>query len=410
MRVWAFPSIYPYDYEGMSWFGIFAHRQYKQLIEIGADLTVIIPILWYPPFPFSQLHPDWKYLAKYHYPKKRVYDGITVYHPRIYNMRPNRFVKKTYSERCIDSITNFFKDNKIELDPAKDIFFSQWLPDAAFVQQAAHRLGVKSAILGIGDDILVYPYAKEDNFNTFKKTLLEADLRLTNADYLGKEANKIIGMNLPFETIYFEVNCDFFKPASPENIELIKKEYNIPVGKVIILTVGSSIIRKGWLDLFDALKEVKKVNENFLLVGVHAGSPEFDFTKEIDTRGLTSNFLNIGEIKPASLNRLYNAADIFCLPSHWEGLATVVIEAMASGLPVITTNVCGHPEIINSGVSGVLVPSKQPEILTKELLNLINDEEKRKQMGENARNFIVSKFGPGNTQRLYKLLENTLSK
>ena len=92
MRIWAFPSIYPFDRPGMKWSGIFAHRQYKGLIENGAELSVVIPVPWSPPFPFSNLHPEWKHYAELNYPRKRVFDGITVYYPRIANMRPKRFV------------------------------------------------------------------------------------------------------------------------------------------------------------------------------------------------------------------------------------------------------------------------------------------------------------------------------
>jgi glycosyltransferase involved in cell wall biosynthesis len=410
MRIWAFPSFYPYDYPGLTWTGIFAHRQYKGLIENGADLKVIVPIPWSPPFPFYFLHPEWRNCSKLSYPQQRIYDGITVYHPRIANFRPNRFVKKSYEERYVECIVDFFKENKIVLDKSKDVFYSQWLPGAVFVQQAAHQLGVMSAILGIGDDVIVWPNSKEEHFRAFEKLLAGADLRFFNADYLGREMNKLVSKQLPYEVVYFGVDYDVFKPASTENIALIKREYNIPTDKIIILIIGSALKRKGWLDLFDALKEIKKTNDGFLLVGGHAGTHDFDVVTEVEARGLSANFLNLGEIKPESLSKLYNAADIFCLPSHWEGLATVVMEAMASGLPVITTDMCGHPEIVQNGATGILVPPKQPDILAKELLSLINDKEKRKYLGENARNFIVNKWGNfyENAVKLYRKMEEKL--
>src|SRR5689334_18811439 len=125
MRVWAFPSFYPFDKPGMRWTGIFAHRQYKGLMNSGAELSVVIPTPWAPPFPFSNLHPEWKRLNEISYPKEGTYDGIKVYYPRISNIKPNRFVKKSYSERYVDAIVNFFKDQRIQPDPANDIFYAQ---------------------------------------------------------------------------------------------------------------------------------------------------------------------------------------------------------------------------------------------------------------------------------------------
>ena len=393
MKIWAFPSFYPYDYPGLRWTGIFAHRQYKGLVDNGADLSVILPVSWNPIFPISELHPDWKQSRQLAYPSEIVYDGIKVYYPRIANLRPNRFVKKPFNERYIDAITNFFEKNKIKLDPSTDIFYSQWLPDSVLVQEAAHRLGVKSAILSIGDDVVVWPKENDYNSNLFKKLMIDADHRFACADYLGKEANKIIGENLSYDVIRWGVDYNFFKPVSEAEKMMLKKKYHFPEDKIVILNVGTAIARKGWLDLLDALKLVKEKNNDFILVAVHAGKPEFDLTIEATKRGLENNFINLAEINPSKLNEIFNAADIFCLPSHWEGLANANIEAMSSGLPVITTNVCGHPELITDNYNGILVPPKQPALLYEKLLHLISDKAFRDSLGRNGRKFIVEEWG-----------------
>ena len=393
MKIWAFPSFYPYDYPGLRWTGIFAHRQYKGLVENGADLSVILPVSWNPIFPISELHPGWKQSRQLAYPSEIVYDGIKVYYPRIANLRPNRFVKKPFNERYIDAITNFFEKNKIKLDPLMDIFYSQWLPDSVLVQEAAHRLGVKSAILSIGDDVVVWPKENDYNSNLFKKLMIDADHRFACADYLGKEANRIIGENLSYDVIRWGVDYNFFKPVSETEKMMLKKKYHFPEDKIVILNVGTAIARKGWLDLLDALKLVKEKNNDFILVAVHAGKPEFDLTVEATKRGLENNFINLAEINPSKLNEIFNAADIFCLPSHWEGLANANIEAMSSGLPVITTNVCGHPELITDNYNGILVPPKQPALLYEKLLHLISDKAFRDSLGRNGRKFIVEEWG-----------------
>ena len=412
MRIWAFPSFYPFDAPGEKWKGVFAQRQYKGLVDNGAELQVIIPVPWFPLFPFYLLHKDWREYAALNYPKKRVQNGITVHQPRIANMRPNRFVKKSFYERTLDSITNFFKDNNIVLDPKKDIFYSQWLPNSAIINEAARRMGVKSAVLGIGDDIIIYPHEKPEFFEIFKKTWTEADNRFVVADYLGKEANKLIGADLPYDVVFMGVEHDFFKPGLPADILATKKEYKIPTDKPIIITIGSAIKRKGWLDLFDAEQQIKKTNNNFFQVAIHGGTPEFDLTEEATKRGLGENFLDLGEVSPLKMNKLFNTADIFCLPSHWEGMANANIEAMSSGLPVITTDVSGHPELINNGVNGILIPANQPAVLAAMLSSLLADKDKRELLGKNARAFIVNTWGnfEHNSAIIYRVLERALAK
>ncbi len=406
MRIWAFPSIYPFEKAGLQWKGIFAHRQYKGLIENGADLKVIIPVPWNPPPPLSYLHPEWKEYAKLNYPDRRMYDGITVFHPRIANVRPNRFVKKTYEERTIDAIIDFFKKNKITLHPSTDIIYSQWTPSSVVVQKAAHRLGIRSAILCIGDDVVLFPHEKPSSLEQFKKTWAEADMRFVVADYLGREANKAAGMSKPYDVVFMGVDYNYFKPPAPGETLAIRSKYNIPADKTVILLVGTASKRKGWIELFDALELVKKNDTSFFLVGVYTNPPEIDVYHEAEKRGLGSFFLGLNGISPDSLDQLYKAADIFCLPSHSEGMANVVIEAMSSGLAVITTDVGGHNEIVRDGENGILVQPFQHEVLASWLRELLTNTDRRLQLGRNARAFIVNQWGTfaDTSKQLYKKL------
>ncbi len=406
MRVWAFPSFYPLDRPGFRWTGIFAHRQYKGLIEKGADLQVILPVPWNPPFPLSEIDPQWKRLQKTNYPLKRVYDGITVHHPRIQNLRPGRLMKKPYLDRYHDAVASVFKSEGITVSPQTDIFYSQWLPESVSVQYAAHKMGLKSAILYIGDDVVVWPRANQVNYKAFENLLVNADMRFACAAYLGKEANKILGKDLPFEVVRWGVDYQFLKPATEAKKAEMRAKYNFPKDKILILNVGSAIVRKGWLDLLDALKTVKAQTDNFVLVGVHAGETEINLDQAAQERGLQANFMNLGEVPPERLNEIFNAVDIFCLPSHWEGLANANIEAMSSGLPVITTDVCGHPELVHHNVNGILVPAKQPAILAGELLKLITDKGLRETLSKNGREFITKEWGnfADNASLLYQRL------
>lgn len=405
MRIWAFPSFYPFDYPGERWRGIFAHRQYKGLVENGADLKVIQPILWKPPYPFSQLSSRWQG-KNIRYPHHRVMDGIEIFHPVISNHLPHALDKRSFAEKFYDSVVGLFKELGIKPARETDIFYSQWLPDSVSVQYTAHRLGLKSAILSIGDDVVVWPFENDNAMRAFKDLELNADMRFACADYLGREANRIVGKDLPYEVVNWGADYDLFKPVTPAEKANLRKKLNLPADKLVILNVGTAIVRKGWLDLFDALQIIRDSVPDFLIVAVHAGKPELDLDAEAARRGHAANFLDLGEIPPEVVREVFNAADIFCLPSHWEGLANANIEAMSSGLPVITTNVCGHPELVNSGLNGLLVPPKDPQRLSEALAELMNSPERRAELSRNGRDFIVNKWGNfrDNAKRLYSLL------
>ena len=408
MNVWAFPSFYPYPYPGMQYAGIFAHRQYKGLIEHGADVKVVVPVLWTPPSPFSYLNPNWKEVAQYNYPLERVYDGIKVYHPRISNKKPGRLFRKPYFDRYVDTVVSFFEENKIRLDPAKDIFYSQWLPDAGLVQMAAHKLGVRSAVMGVGDDVLIFPHKDQKSYDLINKTLSDADLRFFVAKYLGDSANKLFNKRLPFHVIRRGANHDLFTPVGNEDQKQLRIKFNLPVDKTIILCVGAPIVAKGWIDLLDALKDVKKQNDQFVLLAIYGGHSNLNIEQEAANRGLEHNYMHINDVPPDQMNLYYNAADIFCLASHTEGIANAVTEAMACGLPVITTSVGGHPELITDNENGILVEPKDIIVLAQKLLELILNEDLRMRLGKNAREHIVNNWGSfaENSKKLYDILKS----
>jgi len=84
--------------------------------------------------------------------------------------------------------------------------------------------------------------------------------------------------------------------------------------------------------------------------------------------------------------------DLFALSSLHEGLPTVVIEAMASGVPVVATDVGGTGEIVTDGDDGILVPAGDPDALAGAISELVHDVERRKEMGRRASESVRRRF------------------
>ncbi len=376
------------------------------MVENGAELAVIQPVNWHPGKSLSRLHPHWKAAAEMNYPRHRQQDGVKVYHPRIVNPKPSYFFSKPYIDRYADAVEKFFHSHKIKLTP-RDVFYAQWIPEAYNVKHAAKRLGVRFAVKVIGDDVLVLPQYQKGYVDVLKEVWGGADIRLTVADYLAKEANRLIGEDLPFHTVRRGTDYNFFKPVSIEEKQRLRQELGISVDKTVILCIGSALVAKGWLDLFEALKGLKESGVDFLLVGVHGGIAHLDLPAEAAKLGLTGYFKEYKDVKPSAINRFYNIADVFCLASHSEGIANVVVEAMASGLPVVATNVSGHPELIKNRDIGVLIPPHQPGLLQNELAAMITSSEAREQTGKQARDFIVNEWGSVdyNARKLFEILK-----
>lgn len=111
-------------------------------------------------------------------------------------------------------------------------------------------------------------------------------------------------------------------------------------------------------------------------------------------------FLGMRHDIPALLEDL----DIFTLSSTTEGISITLLEAMASSLPIVATNVGGNPEVVVDGTTGFIVPPEQPEALAEKLSLLIHDRTLRTKMGQAGRERVIEKFDMRQAARHYELL------
>ena len=161
-----------------------------------------------------------------------------------------------------------------------------------------------------------------------------------------------------------------------------------------ILFAGVLSPRKGLIDLIEASTELQRRGLAHQLV-VAGGAPEEGPQAEAETReaashGAPARF--IGMQPHEEMARLYRGADVFCLPSWWEAMPLTVLEAMASGLPVVASTVGDIPRAIEDGVTGRLVAPQQPEALADALDPLLRDPQLRTTMGRAGRQRVERLF------------------
>ncbi len=162
----------------------------------------------------------------------------------------------------------------------------------------------------------------------------------------------------------------------------IRTSLATPPGRVAIVIVSRLVRQKGYPELLEAMQVVPEAE--LWVVGERLASDRGpDLSPLFATSGLAERLKMLGyrEDVPAILA----AADIFVLPSHFEGLPMVVIEAMLSGLPVVASDIPGPREQVLPGVTGILVPPADPEALAAALGTLAASPEKRLSMGLEGR-------------------------
>jgi len=157
-------------------------------------------------------------------------------------------------------------------------------------------------------------------------------------------------------------------------------------GKMNILFVGRLEGRKGFNYLIKAYKRVKQEFPNSRLIAVGPGIRlRRRYERQIKRSGLKDVIL-VGHVSDNELPRYYKTADIFCSPATGrESFGIVLLEAMATGKPIVATNIDGYASLMTHGVEGLLVPPKDDERLAQALLSLMNDESLRQEMGARGR-------------------------
>lgn len=205
-----------------------------------------------------------------------------------------------------------------------------------------------------------------------------------------------------FITIRNGVIPERFKNENP--IGYLEKEFGIPENKKVIGTIGALIKQKGHIYLLDAAEIIikKYPDTYFLLVG--DGKEKETLRKLAKTKGINHNVIFAGLRQ--DIPQILNSLDIFLLPSLWEGLPMVILEAMASKLCIIATNVGGNHEAIIDGKTGFLVESMNPKEIARRIEYVLNDPEGAKVIAENAYTFFNEKFTVdkmiGQTEALYE--------
>jgi glycosyltransferase involved in cell wall biosynthesis len=180
-------------------------------------------------------------------------------------------------------------------------------------------------------------------------------------------------------------------PASIDRAA-VRERLGVPPDTTLLLSVGKLLRQKGHVFLIDALAAFEDPHAVVLVAGEGDLRPELE--ARIAARGLGDRLRLLG-IRH-DIPELLAAADAFVLPSLWEGLPMALLEAMASGLPVLATEVSGTREVVEPGVSGLLVPPGDVDRLAaglRELLRIARTPEATRAMGRAARQRVVERYG-----------------
>ena len=221
-----------------------------------------------------------------------------------------------------------------------------------------------------------------------KWTLDNADAITVVSKEVKREIEKIGVKNNFIKIAPMGVDENVFNPDKYD--KNIKKKYSIKCS--FLLSVGRLVEKKGINYIISAMPIVlKKYPETKLLI---VGLGPFEEKLKAMTKGnnLKNNIIFVGGVSNYELSKYYATADLYLGPSDSEGFGLVFVEALLSKCCVIASNLKAISDIIKNGETGIQVDVKNTELFANKIIELIDNEDKRKRLEENGYDFVKEKF------------------
>jgi D-inositol-3-phosphate glycosyltransferase len=213
------------------------------------------------------------------------------------------------------------------------------------------------------------------------------------------------------------VDLNRFRPIPPE---VAKQAIGLSADQRMLLFVGRIEPLKGVDSIFEAMALIKRDAPRLLdklSISIIGGDPDStdDDNKEMERLkalrtelGLSELVIFLGAKDQDTLNYYYAASEALIMPSDYESFGMVALEAMASGTPVIASEVGGLAFLVRDDYSGYLVPVREPQALADKIRIILEQPEERRRLGQNAHEYAQEYAWPRIADRLLSIFESMM--
>jgi teichuronic acid biosynthesis glycosyltransferase TuaC len=340
-----FSTLFPH--RGRPEAGLFVRERAFRVGQV-LPITVVAPVPW---FPFQALIRRWRPMFRPPAPREELQSGVRVLYPRFFSV-PGVF----------KSLDGFFMAlgarravRGLRAAGANVIDAHFGFPDGDAATRLARSLGMRVTITLRGTEV---PHAQDPaRRRHLTRALSRADRIFAVADSLKQLA---VSLGIPPGKIRVVGNGVDVERFSPVSREAAREALGIARDALVLISVGGLTERKGFHRVIDCLPDLvhRFPGLQYLIVG--AAGPEGDWgerlRRQVMELGLEGTVRFLGFVPPECLRGPLSAADVFVLATRNEGWANVFLEAMACGLPVVTTDVGGNREVVCKDSLGSVIP------------------------------------------------------
>jgi glycosyltransferase involved in cell wall biosynthesis len=258
----------------------------------------------------------------------------------------------------------------------------------------------------------VYPAGRHRRWSWKVKFAILSRMKNFHIFAANEDAKKCLREFVPpefYERIkvtYASVNPAEIEAARAAEIDRTRLEgkFGIPPGKFLIFCVGQFIDRKGRWIFLEAARKLAEKYSDVAFVWISNSKPGAEELKKAEAYGLDERFVLITSDQVGTerddLFRLMRLADVFALPSYVEGLPISLLEAMALGVPCVSTRVNGIPEAVKHLETGLLIEAGDAGKLIEAIENLKNNKPLREKVAAAGREFVLRNFDERRTAKI----------
>lgn len=345
----------------------FIYQLAKHLVKRKVELTVVCPK--YKKSRASQETMEGIHIDRFTYFPKKIQTLTETGRIASFKTNPWSLLQLPFFMKMM-----ILKTNKVAKDA--DIIHCQWaLSGIAGV--IAKKIRNKPLIVSLrGEDLkaLNNPLMRP----LFKWVIRNADYITANNEFHIKQIKHLAKK---VRVIRNGIDASIFKIR---NKKQIREKLQLPEKKTLILFVGWLVKRKGIHHLLDAIPSVIKEQRNVRFLVIGEGELHDQLLHQAKENKIESYVSFLGKKPLEEVAEYMSAADLLVLPSLYEGMPNVVMEAFASGLPVIATDVCGTAELVKNKVNGLLVKAGDVQGLSRSLTTVLENKKLAGKLSKNA--------------------------
>lgn len=277
-----------------------------------------------------------------------------------------------------------------------DLLHAHWVvPNGAMALPAARREELPLVVSLHGSDVFLAE--KKRIFGRAARLAFRRAAAVTACSDDLAERSRALGASPRPRVIPYGVDADAFQPKR-ETVARLRDRLGLATGQPMVLAVGRLVHKKGFQILVDAMPRLVASHPDLKLVIAGRGDLATELAARAEAAGARENLVLVGDVSRDELPAYYAAATVTAVPSihddagNVDGLPNVILEALASGSPIVASAVAGIRQAVRHGKEALLVPERDPKALGEAILKLLDSRESRESLGRNARQRAQSAF------------------